>query len=419
VRVLWVLVAIGGLVVLGSVLAVAEAAISRTTRVRAMALREEGRRNAALLEEIEGHPARYLNAIYLTVMVAQNGSAILIALAAEHYFASLGITLVSVVFTLSYFIVVEAMAKTFGIQHADHAALVLSPFVWGLGRLLALPTRALIGIANILLPGKGLREGPFVSQEDIRSMAEVGHEEGVIEEDEKNLIHSIFEFADTVVREVMVPRPDIVAVEASTPLASALALMIERRFSRILVFREDLDHVEGYLHAKEVLAALHQGRKTGSCAELMRPVRFVPEAKKVRELLREMRRDKFHLALVMDEYGSTTGMVTLEDLLQELVGDIADEYDHTHTPEVEALGNDAYRVSGGLSVDELEKLFDARLPRNGWDTVAGLFQGVLGAMATQGQEVQVGPLVLVAEQLDGRRVMKLVIRRRPAATAAE
>lgn len=416
---LWAVAAIGGLVALGSLLALAEAAISRTTRVRAMALREEGRRNAALLEEIETHPSRYLNSIYLAVMVAQNGSAVLIALVSEHYFDSMGIALVSAGFTLAYFVVVEAMSKTFGILHADRSALALAPVVWGLGRALALPTRALIGLANVLLPGKGLGEGPFVSQEDIRSMAEVGHEEGVIEEEEKNLIHSIFEFADTVVREVMVPRPDVVTVEADTPLAAALEVMTERRFSRLPVVRGDLDHVEGYLHAKEVLAALHQGRQEAACAGLMRPVRFVPAAKKVRELLREMRREKFHLALVMDEYGSTTGLVTLEDLLTELVGDIADECDHAQPPEIEPVGDDTYRVSGGLSVDELEKLFDARLPRDGWDTVAGLFQGVLGAIPTQGQEVRIGSLVMVAERLDGRRVMKLLIQRRPPASASD
>ncbi len=213
------------LVLLGSVLAMAEVSVSRMSRVRAMSLREEGRRNAALLEKIEGHPPRYLNSVYLAVMFCQNGSAILLAIIVENYTSSLGVTLVLVGFTLVYFVVVEAMSKTFGILHSDRVALALAPAVVFLARVLSAPTRLLIGIANALLPGKGLKQGPFVSEEEIRSMADVGHEEGAIEEEEKELIHSIFEFGDTVVREVMTPRPDMVAVETTTKLKDVLTLM--------------------------------------------------------------------------------------------------------------------------------------------------------------------------------------------------
>src|SRR3990172_10688974 len=212
----WVLVAI--LVVLGSVLAVAEASLTRMSRVRAMALVEEKRRNAVKLERIEADPPRYLNAIYLTVMLCQNGSAILVAIIAERTYGGLGITLVSVAFTLLYFVLVEAMSKTFGVLHSDRAALAVAPLVWFLGRALAAPTRFLIGIANVLLPGRGLKQGPFVSEAELRSMAEVGHEEGSIEREEKELIHSIFEFGDTIVREVMVPRPDVQAIESDKTL---------------------------------------------------------------------------------------------------------------------------------------------------------------------------------------------------------
>ena len=229
------------------------------TRVRAAALKEGGRRNAALLEAIELDPAPYLNSIYLAVMLAQNGSAILVALLASWYFDDVGITLASVGFTLAYFIVVEAMSKTFGILHSDRAALALAPIVWVLGRILAWPTRVLIGIANVLLPGKGLKQGPFVSQQDIRSMAEVGHEEGVIEETEKEMIHSIFAFGDTLVREVMVPRPDVAAVEADRTVEGAMEVVLKNQFSRLPVYRGDLDHCVGILHEKDLLGALYAG----------------------------------------------------------------------------------------------------------------------------------------------------------------
>jgi len=406
----WLWALVGVLVLLGSVLAVAEAALTRMSRVRALALQEEGRRNAGLLVRIESDPPRYLNSIYLAVMFAQNGSAILVAILAERSFGQAWIGAVSFAFTLLYFVVVEAMSKTFGVLHSDRAALAVAPVVWALGRLLAGPTQLLIGLANVLLPGKGLKQGPFVSEEEIRSMAEVGHEEGVIEEGEKELIHSIFEFGDRVVREVMVPRPDIVAIEADRPLRDVQALVLQHGFSRIPVYRGDLDDIVGVVYAKDVLKALHQGKHDTPLAEIVRPAHFVPESKKVAELLKEMQREKFHIALVTDEYGSVSGLVTLEDLLEELVGEIADEYDRDE-PMMEPVGDGVYRVSGKLSIDEVNELLDVDLPHEEWDTVGGLMLGLLGAIPTEGQEVRFRNLVFKAERVQGRRIAKVLITR--------
>jgi CBS domain containing-hemolysin-like protein len=405
---LWVMV--GVLVVFGSVLAMAETSISRMSRVRAIALREEGRRNAAVLERIENEPARYLNPIYLAVMIVQNGSAILVAILAERLFGNLGIALISAGFTLGYFVFVEAMSKTFGILHSDRVALALAPLVWALARLLALPTRLLIGLANVLLPGKGLKQGPFASEVEIRSMAEVGHEEGVIEEEEKELIHSIFEFGDTIVREVMVPRPDIVAVDFRKPLRAVQDLVLRHGFSRIPVFRDDLDKAEGIIYAKDVLKALHQGKQNVPLLDLARPVHFVPESKRVAELLREMQEKKFHIAMVTDEYGSVSGLVTLEDLLEELVGEIADEYDRDE-PQMEPVDDHTYRVNGRLSIDDLNELLDVELPQDEWDTVAGLMNGLLGAVPKEGETVAFDDLTFTAERVLGRRISKVLISR--------
>jgi len=406
----WLWALVGVLVLLGSVLAVAEAALTRMSRVRALALQEEGRRNAGLLVRIESDPPRYLNSVYLAVMFVQNGSAILVAILAERSFGQAWIGAVSFAFTLLYFVVVEAMSKTFGVLHSDRAALAVAPVVWALGRLLAGPTQLLIGLANVLLPGKGLKQGPFVSEEEIRSMAEVGHEEGVIEEGEKELIHSIFEFGDRVVREVMVPRPDIVAIEADRPLRDVQALVLQHGFSRIPVYRGDLDDIVGVVYAKDVLKALHQGKHDTPLAEIVRPAHFVPESKKVAELLKEMQREKFHIALVTDEYGSVSGLVTLEDLLEELVGEIADEYDRDE-PMMEPVGDGVYRVSGKLSIDEVNELLDVDLPHEEWDTVGGLMLGLLGAIPTEGQEVRFRNLVFKAERVQGRRIAKVLITR--------
>jgi magnesium and cobalt exporter, CNNM family len=415
----WMVACVVALVVLGTVLAMAEASISRMTRVRAAALKEEGRSNAALLEAIELEPAPYLNSIYLAVMLAQNGSAILVARLAGYYFDDLGITLASVAFTLAYFIVVEAMAKTFGILHSDRAALALAPVVWVLGRMLALPTRALIGVANILLPGKGLKQGPFVSQQDIRSMAEVGHEEGVIEETEKDMIHSIFAFGDTLVREVMVPRPDVVAVAADQTVAGAMDVVLKNKFSRLPACRGDLDHVVGVLHEKDILAALYSDHRQTPVTELVRPAHFVPETSHAAALLRRMQREQFHMAIVVDEHGSTSGLVTLENLLEELVGNIADEHDVDEEMEIERLGDGAYRVDASVSIRELNDLLGTDFPRDRWNTVGGLMFGVLGTIPTQGESVALKGWRFTAERVQGRRVTTVLVRSDPASATPE
>lgn len=405
------------LVTFGSILALAEAAISRMTKAKAMALLAEGHANAELLNRIESDPARYLNPIYLAVMCVQNGSAILVALIGEYYFEDVGIALLSGGFTLAYFVVVEAMSKTYGIQHDTQVALAVSPLVVFLGRMLSAPTRLLIGLANVLLPGKGLKQGPFVIQEEIRSLAEVGHEEGALEEHEKELIHSIFEFGDTVVREVMVPRPDIVAVEAGATLRAVQELVLKHGVSRIPVYREEIDRIEGVLYVKDVLRAFHQGREATPLLELCRKAHFVPESKPVADLLRQMQREKFHMALVTDEYGSVVGLVTLEDLLEELVGEIADEHD-LDEPQIQPVSDGAYRASGRLPIAELNELLDIELPREEWDTVGGLMLGLLGAIPREGQTVSAGPLTFTAEKVKGLRVDTVLIRR-PQAPAAD
>ena len=406
---LWVTGLVAGLVILGSVLAIAESSISRMTRVRAIALRQEGRRNAAVLERIASDPPRYLNSIYLSVMFAQNGSAILVAIVTDHYFGTLGVTLVSVGFTLGYFVVVEAMSKTFGILHSDRAALAVAPMVWFLGRTLALPSRLLIGLANVLLPGKGLKQGPFVYEQDIRSMAEVGHEAGAIEEAEKELIHSVFHFGDMVVREMMVPRPDIVAIDVeSSSLRDAHTLLVRHAFTRVPAYRGDLDRTEGIVHAKDILSALLEGRHDTRLAELLRPAHFVPESKRAAVLLHEMQQGKFHLAMVTDEYGSVAGLVTLEDLLEELVGEIAEEHEQ-EARDVEPLGEGRYRLDASLSIPELNQLLGTDLPRDSWNTLGGLMFGLLGTIPAQGQTVTSKGFRFTAERVHGRRVTRVLV----------
>jgi CBS domain containing-hemolysin-like protein len=408
-------IAVVVLVVLGTALALAESALTRVSRVRAISLRQEGRPNAALLERIANDLPPYLNAVYLAVMLVQNGSAILVAILAEAYFGALGITVASVAFTLAYFVVVEAMGKTFGVLHSDRVALLLAPVVWLLAYGLALPTRGLIWIANVLLPGKGLKQGPFVTPNEIRTMAEVGHEEGAIDETEKDMIHSVFHFRTSVARQVMVPRPDIVGIDIASTLADAQEAFVRHGFSRLPVYRGDLDDVQGIVHAKDLLTVRQQGKRNVTLRDIMRPVHFVPESKRLVDLLKEMREQQFHMGLVVDEFGSVAGLVTLEDLLEELVGEIADEHD-VDERDVEPLGDGRYRVDAAVAISDLSEVLGTELPRERWNTVGGLMFGLLGAIPVAGESVVFENLRFTAERVHGRRIVSVLISpERPAA----
>ncbi|HVL80286.1 MAG TPA: hemolysin family protein [Actinomycetota bacterium] len=392
-------------------LTMAEAALGRVSRLRAAALQDEGRRNAAALVRIEEDPPRYLNPIYFALVLSQTGSAILVAIAADRQFGSWGLTAAAVLFTVGYFLLVEAMCRTHAVLHAEPVALALAPTVLAVARLLRLPTRGLIGIANVVLPGKGLKAGPFVSEEDILSMAEAGSEEGAIEEEEKVLIESIFEFGDTLVREIMVPRPDMVVVEAHKPLRKAMDLSIKHGFSRIPVYDKEPDNVVGIVYAKDLFKATRRNGEDKTVERVMRKPVFVPETKPVSELLREMQGSRTHMAIVVDEYGDVAGLVTLEDVLEEIVGEIIDEFD-VDEPALVPVRNGTWRVKAKMAIWELNELLDLELStEEEWTTVGGLMAAQLGKLPEEGNSVTYDGLRLKAEKVTGRRIGTVLVTR--------
>ena len=393
-------------------LGASEVSITRVNRVRAYRFVEEKRRGASSLSKVAENPAPYLNVVLLLTLLATIGGTTIATSLAVRLFHGAGEIVATVAMTLLLFVFAEVTPKTFAIQQTDRVALVLAPLIVSLGRLVGPLATGLVKLANVIMPGKGLPQGPFITENEIRALAQVASDEEQIEEGEKELIHSIFEFGDTIVREVMRPRPDIVAVEADKTLRDVQALVLRHGFSRIPVFQEDLDNVVGFVFAKDVLKALYQGQADMPLADIVRPAHFVPESKKVADLLREMQQEKFHIALVTDEYGSVSGLVTLEDLLEELVGEITDEYDREEPPVVD-LGNSVYRVDGRLGIDEVNELLDTELPDEEWDTVGGLMLGLLGSIPEQGEEVTYQDLVFKAEKVNGRRIAKVLITRKP------
>ena len=382
------------------VLGASEVSITRVNRVRAYRFAEEKRRGSGSLAKIADNPASYLNVVLLLTLLATIGGTTIATSFAVRHFHGAGEIVATIAMTILLFVFAEVTPKTFAIQQTDRVALVLAPLIVALGRLVGPLASGLVKLANVIMPGKGLPQGPFITENEIRALAEVASDEEQIEEEEKELIHSIFEFGDTIVREVMVPRPDIVAI------------VLRHGFSRIPVFQEDLDNVVGFVFAKDVLKALYQGKAEMPLTDIVRPAHFVPESKKVADLLREMQQEKFHIALVTDEYGSVSGLVTLEDLLEELVGEITDEYDREEPPVVD-LGNGVYRVDGRLGIGEVNELLDSELPDEEWDTVGGLMLGLLGSIPEQGEEVTYQNLVFKAEKVNGRRIAKVLITRKP------
>ena len=404
---------LGGIVVLLGILiflAVAETSLTRVNRVKAITLEEEGLRGASALLTLVEHPERFLNSILLLVNVCQTVVAILVAFLAERLFGTVGVVLGALLNVVVLFVMTEAAPKTWAIQHTDRAALasagpiaVLSHF-WPLRVM----SRGLITLANVILPGKGLKRGPFVSEEELLALADVAVEEEVIEREERALIHSIIEFGDTVVREVMVPRPDMVALESNAKVGDAMEVAIAAGYSRIPVFGQNIDDITGIVYAKDLMRALRESKGDGAIRGLMRDARYVPETKRVAELMREMQAEKFHMAIAVDEYGGTAGLVTLEDLIEELVGEIVDEYD-VEEPLIEPLPGGEVRVNGRMPIDELNDLLHAELPEGDWDTVAGLVFNLLGHVPTEGETVEFDGHRFRAEKVQGRRIGRVRI----------
>ena len=291
------------------------------------------------------------------------------------------------------------------------------PVIRLLGRVLGPVATLLILIGNMITPGRGFRDGPFSSEVELRELVDMAEERGVVESGERNMIHSVFELGDTIVREVMVPRTDMLTLDDGTSLHDAMGLFLRSGFSRVPVVGDSVDDVLGVLYLKDVARRVHADPRDGRLQTVRGTARdavFVPESKPVDALLREMQRDSTHVAVVVDEYGGTAGLVTIEDLLEEIVGEIADEYDR-ELPGVERVEEDTYRLSARLPIDDLAEVFGVDVDDDEVDSVGGLLAKTLGKVPIPGDEVRVGGLVLVAERREGRRnrVATVIARRDP------
>ena len=404
------MLAIAVLFLFSIVLAAAETAFTRMNRIRALSLEEEGRKHAHKLALMLDRPERTLNVLLLLILVCQMTSASLLGILLEGAFGGAGLVIGLVLQIVVYFVIGEVAPKTYSIQHPDRAALFLTPFLWAISTFppLRLLSRAFIGLANVILPGKGLKEGPFVTEEDLRTMADVAAEEEAIEREERRLIHSIFEFGDTVVREVMVPRPDMSAIAADATVEDAITRAIDAGYSRLPCFTDTTDDIIGLVYLKDLVQQARAGAGRRPVRIAVRDAVFVPEQKRVAELLREMRTEKFHMAVVIDEHGGTAGIVTLEDLLEEIVGEISDEFD-VEGPGIETLAGGGLRAPGRTPIDDVSEALGRELPDTEWDTVGGLVFNLLGHVPEAGETVRFQGLEFRTERVDGRRITSVAI----------
>jgi len=415
---LWLLVAIVAILIILIVLAVAETGLNRISRVKAHALADStDSKSAKALVGLVEHPERFINPLLVTVTVLQTGQAFLTSILADRLFGPWGVLGAFVLNVIVFFILAESMPKTWAILHAERAALrTARPTEW----LVTFPplrliSRGLIGLTNILLPGKGLKQGPFVSEQELLGIVEAAADDEVIEHEERRLIESIIEFGDTVAREIMVPRPDMKISPNDATITAALDQTIEHGISRLPIHDEQGVDIVGLVYAKDLIRAEREGQGESPALELARPVHFIPENKPVARLMREMQAGKFHLAIVADEYGGIAGLVTLEDCLEELVGEIVDEYD-TEELLVQRLPSGEYLVDGGLPVHEVNELLDIEVPNEEWESVGGFLFGTLGHVPELGDAIEFDGWRFAAEEVDGRRIRSVRVSVIPEAS---
>ena len=393
--------------------AASEAAIVSVSRISARTFAEKGVSGGVRLQKLLEDRNRTLTSILIAntfVLLATSGIA-------TYLFVELGIPQAPLWSTLATTVVLlvfgEILPKTLAVSNSGRAALRLSGPLLFFNWLLTPLTSLLLATTNLIVRvfGGSQPHGPYVTEDDIKTLVNVGVEQNVLEEGERELIHSIIEFGDTIVREVMTPRTDMIAVAATAPPKRALDLVIKDGYSKLPVFDETIDNVVGVVHDRELLIALANGTiATTSLRGLMRSVAHVPESKRISELLREMQRGKYSLAIVVDDYGGTAGLVTMEDLLEEIVGEIRDEHDEGEEEAIRKIGDDETIVEAGTNIEDVNAALDLDLPHEDFETIGGYTVGLFGRLPHEGEEIAAGEGVrLRVDRTRGRRILAVRI----------
>ncbi|MFE9580180.1 hemolysin family protein [Nocardia sp. NPDC006044] len=403
------------LVPVGGLFAGVDSALNTISPARVDDMVRADRPGAVRLSKIVADRARYVNLMVLLRILCEIGATVLLAAALISVWEDdWALLITAIVMVLVSYVVIGVGPRTLGRQHAYSIALAAALPLQFIGALLGPLSRLLILLGNAITPGKGFRNGPFASEIELREVVEMASERGVVADEERRMIQSVFELGDTAARAVMVPRTEMVWIEADKTAAQAMSLAVRSGHSRIPVVGENVDDILGVVYLKDLVPYAERGRKV-LVREVMRPAVFMPDSKPLDSLLDEMQRRRNHMALLVDEYGGIAGLVTIEDVLEEIVGEIADEYDTDETPPIEDLGDGRYRVSARLPVEDLGDLYGLDIEEEDVDTVGGLMAHELGRVPLPGSKVEVYGLMLRGEggaDTRGRvRVHTVVVRR--------
>ncbi|MFZ9517956.1 MAG: hemolysin family protein [Ilumatobacteraceae bacterium] len=404
----WVLVTVGVLLVILTLLALAEMSLSRITKQKAEALLADGHKRGNVLVRLASDPTRWVNPLLLTVNILQTLQATLTGVVANRVFGAPGVVIGVALNVVVFFVLAEAVPKTYAVLYSVRGATATAPLVAALAAFwpLRVASNLLIRITNLIVKGKDLEQGPFISETEFLGIVEAAAKDSVIEAEEQELIESVIEFGDTKVREIMKPRQDIVTVDEQATVSDALSVAIEHQFSRMPVMRiddDDIDDVAGTVNTKDLMRLEREGRGGESVQLHMREAHVVPEGKPVSELMREMQRTQNHLSIVADEYGAFSGIVTLEDCLEELVGEIVDEHDDVDTRFRVQPGGDVL-VEGAVGLDDVNDRLGIEISNVEYDTIGGYVFGMIGRVPRIGDGVEAEGYKLSVEELDGRRV---------------
>ncbi len=391
-----------------------ETALTSVGRLRVRFLAEQGHKPAAILQRLRADPNRFLSTVLFVNTLALIVASSTTTLLTDSIFTRMGVPsawrlwmalLVSLVLSILLLIAAEVTPKTLAISNAERVALAAAGPVDRLATFLGPVLFAVTIVSRALTAGRAAR-APYLSEQELLTLLHVSEEQGVIEEQEHQMIHGIIEIGDKTVREIMIPRTDIVAVERIAPLKEIVKVFKEHRHTRLPVYEEDLDHVVGLIHTKDLLLFYTlSSAQEFDIDKILRPIKFTPEQKKVDELLNEMRTEKQHMMIVVDEYGGTAGLVTLEDLLEEIVGEIRDEYDTGETEPLVILNDHEARVDAGFPLEELNDRLHLGLEESGdYDSVGGYVHAALGKIAEAGDSFTAGRAKWTVEKVKGRRI---------------
>lgn len=399
------------LLTLSAFFSASETAMFSANKVKIRHMAEEGNPRAILTRKLLDQPSRVISTILIGNNVVNIGATALATSLSIRIFGSTGAGIATGAMTFFVLVFGEITPKTFAAKRAEDIALKISGTLNSLG-IIMLPIIKVLNLLSsfiIRLFGGTPPENPYITEEELRMLVNVGQEEGTIDPDEREMIDSIFEFDDTLVREVMVPRIDIIAVNVNDTIDNLLNIIVDVGHSRIPVYEHTVDNIIGVIYAKDLLKPLQNGRKEDpSIIKLMRTAYYVPESKKVRDLFEELRKEKVHMAIVLDEYGGTAGLVTIEDLIEEIMGDIQDEFDREEI-HIQTISDNTLLVDARTSIYDINELLETDLPDDEFETISGLVFHMLGKIPYEGQELDIDNLHIIVEKVIGRRAAKLRI----------